>query len=228
VYNLKKAIEPIEQEVWENEKTESNYRFKGISVAGYPVKTSYVRVKQATKELYRVNLIILNDEDEVSHYHAVKDELIRQFGAPAFDLYSKEPDPVLHENKTIWLTENYKVEAIQIDLSNRSTNVLRYMYAINVEPLVTYRVDASKAQVILNDDHRQVPKFECFRIDVENNIYVKEHKIAEVIHNCQKTIPSPKGKVISFNDGMFCYRPADKDVLYILNRFVVSYPVVVD
>jgi hypothetical protein len=226
VYCLKEFIEPMENEVWESEKTESNYRFKGMSVAGYPVGISYVRVKQSTKELYRINFIVLNNEDDVSRYQEVKDELIRQFGTPAFDLYEEEPDPVLNENKTIWLTDDYKVEATQLDLSNRSTKVLKYAYAVNVEPLTTYKVKASKAQVLQNDYQRNVPKFECFRIDNENNIYAKEPNFADVIHACQKVIPSPKGDVISFDDGMFCYRPAERDVLYILNSFVVSYPVV--
>lgn len=58
VYRLKEFIEPMDREVWKSEKTESNYRFKGILVAGYPVEISYVRVRQSTKELYRINLII--------------------------------------------------------------------------------------------------------------------------------------------------------------------------
>lgn len=226
VYSLKEFIEPMDREVWKSEKTESNYRFKGISVAGYPVETSFVRVRQSTKELYRINFIVLNDENDLSCYQVVKDELIRQFGDPTFDLYEEEPDPVLHENKTIWLTDDYKVEATQLDLSDRLTKTLRYAYAVKVEPLTTYKVDASKAQVVQNDYQRRVPRVECFRIDNKNNIYVKEPNFAVVMHACQKVIPSPKGNVISFEDGMFCYRPADGDVLYILNSFVVSYPIV--
>ena len=226
VYALKDNIEPTERDVWEREETESNYKFVGISVAGYPIETSYVRVKQSTKEIFRLNFIVLNDESEISRYYAVKDDLVKQFGAPTFDLYEEKPDPVLNENKTIWLTDNYKVKATQLDLSNVSTKVLKYAYAVNVEPLVTYRVDVSRATVIQNDYQREVPKFEYFRLDNDKNVYVKEIGFADYILYKEKVIPSPKGDIISFDGGMVCYRPSENDIVYILNSFVVSYPVV--
>ena len=52
--------------------------------------------------------------------------------------------------------------------------VEEYAYAINVEPLQTVYVDWTNAIVESNDARSTIPQIEYFRIDNENNIYIKE------------------------------------------------------
>lgn len=129
VYNQHDYIEPMKQEVWDNEGTESNFRFKNISIANYPVKTSYIRVLCSTKKLYRINFIVLEDETDMSHYSVVKDELIKQFGIPTNDVYDNTPSVIQYKNKTKWIMNDYQIEATLIIFGKE------YSYTIRVEPL---------------------------------------------------------------------------------------------
>ena len=129
VYNQHEYIEPTKKEVWDNEGTESNFRFKNASIANYPIETSYIRVLQKNKKLYRINFIVLDDETDMSHYTIVKNELIKLFGTPNSDVYDNTPSPIQYKNTTEWVMNNYKVEAQLIIFKED------YAYTIRVEPL---------------------------------------------------------------------------------------------
>ena len=46
-----------------------------------------------------------------------------------------------------------------------------------------------------------------------------------MIKEKDKSISTPKGEVITFDGGMFCYRPTENDVVYIKSGFAVTYPI---
>jgi len=216
VKSLSKNVIPTKQSTWESENTESNYCFKGITIGGFPIAKSYIRVKQDSKELFRLNFIVLNNETDLTLYPKVEDDLIKQFGSP-----------IKTEEKSIWTFDNYKIEAFFTDISNVMTKEIeKYFYAINVEPLRTFHVDWTKAIVESNNARSTIPQIEYFRIDNENNVYVKEMGSVEVMKEKNRVLPTPKGDVIIFNGGMFCYRPSDNDIVYIKLGIAITYPII--
>ena len=49
-----------------------------------------------------------------------------------------------------------------------------------------------------------------------------------IVHRRQRRPdPSRKGEIISYDGGMFCYRPEDNDVVHMEESLAVVYPVVV-
>ena len=197
-------------------RKESNYCFKGITIGGFPIAKSYIRVKQDSKELFRLNFIVLNNETDLTLYPKVEDDLIKQFGSP-----------IKTEEKSIWTFDNYKIEAFFTDISNVMTKEIeKYFYAINVERLRTFHVDWTKAIVESNNARSTIPQIEYFRIDNENNVYVKEMGSVEVMKEKNRVLPTPKGDVIIFNGGMFCYRPSDNDIVYIKLGIAITYPII--
>jgi hypothetical protein len=40
-----------------------------------------------------------------------------------------------------------------------------------------------------------------------------------------KVFPSPKGKILSYDGGMFCYREDNNDIVYIEQGLAVTYPI---
>lgn len=215
VKSLQKNVTPTKQNTWESENTESNYCFKGVTIGGFPIAKSYIRVKQDSKELFRLNFIVLNDETDLTLYPKVEADLIKQFGSP-----------IKTEEKSIWTFDNYKIEAFFTDISNVMTKEIeKYFYAVNVEPIRTYHVDWTKAIVESNNARSTIPQVEFFRIDNDNNIYVKEKDTKETLKEKNKILPTPKGDVITFDGGMFCYRPLDNDIVFIKSGMAVTYPI---
>lgn len=218
VKNLQKNITPTQQETWEREKTESNYCFKDVTIGGFSIAKSYIRVKQSNKELFRLNFIVLLNETDLTLYPKVEADLIKQFGTP-----------IKTEEKSMWMFDNYKIEAFFMDTSNVMTEKIEnYSYAINVEPVQTYHVDWTKAIVESNNARSTIPQIEYFRIDNNNNVYVKEKGVKESVKEKNRIIPTPNGDIITFDGGMFCYRSSDNDIVFIKPGIAVSYPIIIN
>lgn len=216
VKSLQKNITPTQQNTWESENTESNYSFKGVSIGGFPIAKSYIRVKQDSKELFRLNFIVLHNETDLTLYPKVEADLVKQFGTP-----------IKNEEKSIWTFEKYKIEASFTDISNVMTEEIeKYVYAVNVEPIRTFHVDWTKAIVESNNARSTIPQIEYFRIDNENNIYIKEKGKQELIKEKKRILPTPKGDVITFDGGMFCYRLLDNDIVFIKSGLAITFPIV--
>lgn len=215
VKSLQKNITPTPKNTWESENTESNYCFKGVSIGGFPIAKSYIRVKQDSKELFRLNFIVLYDETDLTLYPKVEADLVKQFGTP-----------IKTEEESIWSFEKYKIEASFTDISNVMTKEIeKYVYAVNVEPIRTYHVDWTKAIVESNNARSTIPQIEYFRIDNDKNVYIKEKGTKETLKEKNRIMPTPKGDVITFEGGMFCYRPSDNDIVYIKSGMAITYPI---
>lgn len=210
-------IEPTEKYVWEDEGTESNFKFKKMNVCGCSISKSYIRVKQDDRSIFRVNLIVLHDETDITKFHNLKGLLAKTLGKPY----------VSEEEKDVWLFDDYKVEATFLDLSNVLTpEIEKYTYAVRIEPIHTYYVDWTKAIVESNNAHSPIVQIEYFRIDNDDNVYIKEVSQQEVMKEKQKTLPTPKGRVVVFDGGMFCHRPSEQDVVYMKYGMAITYPIV--
>ena len=147
---------------------------------------------------------------------------IKEFGQPDF----KENG--VRSTSMIWTFDDYIMEAQYSDISNVSTEeVERYYYSISIEPITTYYVDWKKADVEHNEYNKSIPKMEYFRVDNEQNVYIKEVGKAERKVTKERTYDTPKGEIISYDGGMFCYRAADNDVVHMEESLAVVYPVVV-
>ena len=113
-----------------------------------------------------------------------------------------------------------------MDVSNVLTEEIeKYIYVINIEPIYTYFVDWTKAIVESNNARSPITQIEYFRTDNDCNVYIKEINKEEIIKERDKSISTPKGEVITFDGGMFCYRPTENDVVYIKSGFTVTYPI---
>ena len=71
-----------------------------------------------------------------------------------------------------------------------------------------------------------MPNIEYFRTDNDLNIYIKEKDKSIMIKRVTKVFPSPKGKIMSYDDGMFCYREDNNDIVYIEQGLAVTYPII--
>ena len=206
-------------EEWDSENSESNYCFNDVTVCGIPLAMSYIRVNQDTKKLFRLNFIVLYDESDLSLYPKIDANLIKEFGQPDF----KENG--VRSTSMIWTFDDYIMEAQYSDISTEE--VERYYYSISIEPITTYYVDWKKADVEHNEYNKSIPKMEYFRVDNDQNVYIKEVGKAEKKVEKERTYDTPKGEIISYDGGMFCYRPADNDVVHMEESLAVVYPVVV-
>lgn len=217
IYKFHKYVTPLEtQDVWEEEGTESNYSIKGVSVGGFKIEKSYLRVRRDNKQLFRIIFIVLDDETDLSKQVKLEEGLIKQLGAP-----------IKIENDLLWIYDKYKINATLLDLSSVTTKEIeKYAYAIRVEPVQTYYVDFSMAKIESNNANKIVPNIECFRTDNDRNVYIKEKDKSVIIKRVTKVFPSPKGEILSYDDGMFCYRKDSNDIVYIEQGFAVTYPII--
>lgn len=212
VYSLYDNLEKSKHEEWDFENTESNYRFKNITISNIPIVNSNIRVDKDNKRIYRINFIFLDNETDQTLYHKIEDYLKEHFGA---------------SDKLMWFFDNYMMEASFIDMSNVMTKEIeKYSYVITLEPIRSFYVNWENAIVESNNSRSVIPKIEYFRIDNENNVYIKEMNKMTIKNDCEKIIPTPKGEVVVFDGGMFCYRKNENDIVYIKNGFAVSYPIV--
>ena len=216
VYKFHTYVTPLdEQDVWEDEGTESNYSLKGISVGGVKITDSYLRVKRDNKQLFRIIFIVLDNETDLSKYVKLEENLIKLLGAP-----------IKTGGDLLWIYDKYKVNATMIDLSSVTTEEIeKYSYAIRAEPVQTYYVDFSAAKIESNNANKSVPNIEYFRTDNDLNIYIKEKDKSVIIKRATKVFPSPKGKILSYDGGMFCYREDNNDIVYIEQGVAVTYPI---
>ena len=209
------------REEWDSENSESNYCFNGVTVCGIPLAMSYIRVNQDTKKLFRLNFIVLHDETDLSIYPKIDANLIKEFGQPDF-----KGNGVRSTSMT-WTFDDHIMEAQFSDLSNVMTEEIeKYFYSISIEPITTYHVDWKEAEVEHNANNKRIPQIEYFRVDNDMNVYFKEVGKPEKKVEKESTYNTPKGKVISFDGGMFCYRASDNDVVYMEDSLAVIYPIV--
>lgn len=209
------------REEWDSENSESNYCFNEVTVCGIPLALSYIRVNQDTKKLFRVNFIVLEDETDLSLYPKIDAKLTQEFGHPQFTEKTKS------SSSMTWVFDDFIMEAQFYDISNVMTEeVEKYFYSISIEPVTTYHVDWKKADVEHNEYNKSIPKMEYFRVDNDQNVYIKEVGKAERKVEKERTYDTPKGEIISYDGGMFCYRPADNDVVHMEESLAVVYPVV--
>lgn len=217
IAKLFENIEPTEKYVWKDEGAESNFRFKELNVCGYPISKSYIRVKQDGRLIFRINLIVLDDEADIAKSRDLKELLTETLGKPY----------VSGEEKNIWLFDDCKVEATFLDLSNVLTpEVEKYTYAVSIEPMHTYYVDWTKAVVESNNAHSPIIQIEYFRTDNDHNVYIKEVDKQEMIKEKEKLLPTPKGLVVVFDGGMFCFRQKEQDIVYMKYGMATTYPIV--
>lgn len=210
------------REEWDSENSESNYCFNDVTVCGIPLALSYIRVNQDTKKLFRVNFIVLEDETDLSLYPKIDAKLTQEFGQPQFTEKTKS------SSSMTWVFDDFVMEAQYYDISNVMTEeVEKYFYSISIEPVTTYHVDWKKADVEHNEYNKSIPKMVYFRVDNDQNVYIKEVGKAERKVEKERTYDTPKGEIISYDGGMFCYRPADNDVVHMEESLAVVYPVVV-
>ncbi len=221
VKRFNKNVTIAELQVWDSENTESNYSIKNVTIGGYEINKSYIRVKRDSRQLYRINLLVLYDETDVNKYLHLKTQLINQLG-----------EPIKFESKFSWMQENvwvyddYKISATFMDFSSKSAQQIeKYTYSISAEPIQTYYVNSNEAIAELNNANEIIPNIECFRVDNDSNIYIKEQGKSDIVKQKKKIYPTPKGKVVSFEDGMFCYRKENNDIVYIRQGLAVTYPV---
>lgn len=208
-------------EEWDSENSESNYCFNNVTVCGIPLAMSYIRVNQDTKKLFRVNFIVLHDESDLTLYPKIDSKLIKEFGQPFIS--EKEKD----SSSMWWISDDYIMEAQFSDISNVMTEEIeRYYYSISIEPVTTYYVDWKKANIEQNTHNKSIPQIEYFRVDNDQNVYIKEIGKRERKVIKEKTFDTPKGEIISYDGGMFCYRPAENDVVHMEESLAVIYPVV--
>ena len=219
------VVKSPKQSKWDNEHSESNYSFRELGFGKLSIKQSYIRVSQDTKKIFRLNFILLDDATELISYNEAKIELIKEFGAPTFEVFSNNMNCTIFENTTTWMHDDYKIEAIQIDTSNRYTKAMGYIYALSVEPISTFRVNWNEATVEKNVTDCPIPKIEYFRFDNEENVYLKEEDKQESLLRKVKTIVTPKGTMISFEDGIICHRKKENDIVYANRNTIVVYPV---
>ena len=185
------------------------------------LSVSYIRVNQDTKKLFRVNFIVLEDETDLSLYPKIDAKLTQEFGHPQFTEKTKSSSSIT------WVFDDFIMKAQFYDISNVMTEeVEKYFYSISIEPVTTYHVDWKKADVEHNEYNKSIPKMEYFRVDNDQNVYIKEVGKAERKVEKESTYDTPKGKIISYDGGMFCYRPADNDVVHMEKSLAVVYPVV--
>lgn len=210
-------IEQTKKYVWEEEGVESNYMLKNVTICGYPISKSYIRVKQDNKLIFRVNLIVLDNETDISKYRDLKELLVKTLGGP----YASE------EESSVWLFDDCKVQATFMDMSNVLTpEIEKYIYAINIEPVQSYFVDWTKAIVESNNAHSPITQIEYFRTDNELNVYIKEVGKQEAMKEKQKLMQTPKGRVVVFDGGMFCFRHEEQDIVYMKYGMATTYPIV--
>lgn len=211
IYSLYDYVEKSKHYEWDFENTESNYCFKNITISDIPIANSYIRVDKNNKKIYRLNFIFLDNETDLNRYHKIENYLISNFGKA--------------EN-LVWLFDDYKMEASFIDMSNVLTEEIeKYSYVIRLEPIMSYYVNWENAIVENNNSRSPIPQIEYFKIDNENNVYIKEKNKELLKKTCDKIIPTPKGDVLVFDGGMFCYRKADNDIVYIKQGFAITYPI---
>lgn len=216
IYKFHDIIESSKQEVWESENTESNFSFKNLEIAGFPVTKSYIRVNRNNKKLFRLNFIIFENETDLSLYPKIENSLIEDFGSP-----QKE------DNDLLWISDNYKIESSFIDISNVLTpEVERYAYVVSIEPLSVFYVDWTQGIVTSNNSNSTIPQIEYFKTDNDNNVSYKEIGKKEISLKMNKTYNTPKGLVISFDGGMFCYRQEDNDIVFVRQGISITYPIV--
>ncbi len=221
VQKLGQNITPAKQEVWEFENTESNYRFNNVSVMGLPITNSFIRVNRDNKVLFRLNFNVLIDETDHTIYPQIDKYLEKLYGAPTIRIEDNA------EKKHIWAFEKYCIISSFMDISNvLTTEIEKYLYSIKVEPLRTFYVDWTKAIVESNNARIPITQIEYFRTDNDDNVYIKEVGKNEIVKEKNKCIPTPKGNVITFEDGMFCFRATDNDIVYIKSGFAVTYPLI--
>lgn len=203
------------KQVWAEEESESNYRLKDVTVCGRPLLSSYVRVNQTSKKLFRVNLNLLSLETDPTIYQMLREDLINAFGAPCHSVVMEDKDVT-----DVWVFNNCRIKGSLIYLRDK------YVYGIGVEPVYTYFVDWTQAIVESNNARSPIAQIEYFRTDDKNNVYIKEVGKKEVVKEKVKLLPTPKGNVITFDGGMFCHRPEDNDVVYIKYGLAITYPIV--
>lgn len=161
-------------------------------------------------------MIIFENETDLSLYPKIENSLIEDFGSP-----QKE------DNDLLWISDNYKIESSFIDFSNVLTpEVERYAYVVSIEPISVFYVDWTQGIVTSNNSNSTIPQIEYFKTDNDNNVSYKEIGKKEISLKMNKTYNTPKGLVISFDGGMFCYRQEDNDIVFVRQGISITYPIV--
>lgn len=131
VYQFYHFVEPSNKAVWVSENTESNFHLKNIFIGNEEVLSSYsnVRVLSSSKELFRINLIMmLNEKDNEKAERMIK-ILYEEFGEPN-NRYTESSDLIDCVTTSIeWIAYD---SVIKLHYDNSSKTGI--LFAINIEP----------------------------------------------------------------------------------------------
>ena len=220
-YKMHKYIEPCAKTEWEEENTECNFKFKDVSVVGQDIINSNIRVNRQTKKLYRLNLIVNDNVTDTLSYHYIRTFLDNQYGSNTIE--RRQYSNILNTTDifSTWLNDSNLITLTRFEFKSRS-----YSTIISVEPITTYHVDHQKLFVDYNKYDLDIPIISYFRLDNDNNVYVKEKDKKEYKLEKVKESVSPKGNIIKLQNGdLFCYRNSDKDIVFIREGLVIRYMV---
>ena len=84
VYSFYHYLEPCKREIWTEENSESNFILKNISIEDFSIiNSSYIRVSQYTKKLYRLNLMFMKNNDmNIEKAERIIASIYKDFGEP--------------------------------------------------------------------------------------------------------------------------------------------------
>ena len=221
VYNMHEYIEHCTKSEWDAENTECNYKFKDVTVAGHNIVDSNIRVNRQSKKLYRLNLIVNLDVKDTLCYHHLRTFLDKEFGSNPIEL--RDYSSILNKTDIFltWFNDNSLITLTRFEFKNQT-----YSTVISLEPVTTYHVDPNKIVVEYNKYGSDIPNISYFRVDNDNNVYIKEKDKKEYKLEKVKETMSPKGNVIKLQNGnMFCYRSNEKDIVLIKKGLLIRYSV---
>jgi hypothetical protein len=203
---------------WKSENSSSDYSMTNINFGQFIIKDAAIRVNKTNRKLFRINFIVFDEITDVSLCHTASKLLTDSLGTPV----SKTDEE--------GLSSFYKIEWLCKDCLVRSTQIVnsknKYSLVVSVEPIDSYYVDCNNVTIEINENKIPTPLIETFILDNEESIFIRMK--GGIISKKEKTkkMNTPKGEVIVFDGGMFCYRKEDNDVVYIRERFVACYPIV--
>lgn len=217
ILKFQNNIERTKHEEWKEENSISDYQFKNIKLNGITISKAPIRVNTETRKIFRINFFVFRDCKDEKMKNNMDVYLTKLFGKP----YSATNDigSVITRNETSWSKNHYKIEASCITYKDT------YDYIVSVEPLSYYPVKYTEAIAEHNPSNSPVPQILHFKVDNNENIIIKEAGKTEKVYKKTKKMPTPKGDVISFEGGMFCYREQNSDIIYMTQGLAIRYPV---
>ncbi len=128
IYAFHPYIQAVRHTEWNSENSKCDFGLKNITIGDNIIEKSDIRVKRNSNKLYRIVLIVFEEETDITKIQKINDSLINEFGEPTKKTEERSQITNFVTTEIYWETFDYTVQTYHWN------TIDKHLFSVTIEP----------------------------------------------------------------------------------------------